>query len=260
MVHEVRFRRLWKGLEEVRLLMTPGHVGSTSLAKSLEGADPPLLNIHSLRRKTEPGKSVPDRRLFLEQFLGRRLIRDAIDRPLRILSCVRDPVAATVGGFFHTLAQFHPGHLEARVEGVYTAADTLALLLSSARHHEYMDRWFDQEIRERFRIDIFASPFPHAEGVVEVVRDDIALMVVRIEDAARRWDDRVLPFLGLDGLPLRRANAGADAPYAAVYEETKRNSLPGDWVDSVLSMRYARHFWTDDERESIRRRWCSGTA
>ena len=116
--------------------------------------------------------------------------------------------------------------------------------------------WFDKELKARLGVDVFAHPFPHELGHARFGHGDVDLLVLRTESDDALKERVVGEFTGLPHLRLTNTNVSADKAYAVHYRDFKeRVRLPGEVLDALLDSRYARHFYTPDERAAFRRRW-----
>lgn len=175
-------------------------------------------------------------------------------RPARFISLVRDPVGRNVSAFFENYR-----HLvgEKYRDSDMEVGRMIDRFLTSYPH-EVPLTWFDHEVRDTLGIDVFAQPSPAEPGWMTAENPPFRLLVLKLEA-----DDVVLAkalgsFVGVDDLELVRANVGAEKEYAKDYAEFKRRiRLPGEYLDRMYGSRYAKHFYTDEELASFRKRWSS---
>jgi hypothetical protein len=116
-------------------------------------------------------------------------------------------------------------------------------------------RWFEAELGTTFRVDVYAYPFPVEQGFQRITEPHIDLLIVRLEDFERVGAKAVSDFLGIPEFELVRKNVGSDKAYNTLYERFKAEAvLPASYVDGVYGSRYARHFYSDEERALFRSR------
>lgn len=174
---------------------------------------------------------------------------------LKIITLVRDPIARNCSFYFANLdvllgtEDAHENVELSRVVGEFR----------NRFDHQGCLRWFDGDFKPVLGVDIYEHPFPHDRGHARITTDryDILVMRTDLDDASKK---RCLEeFLGVEGLSLRPRNVGSRKPYAATYRKfLDALRLPESYVDEMLDSKYTRHFFSPDERASLRARWLGG--
>ena len=119
--------------------------------------------------------------------------------------------------------------------------------------------WFDSEVHDVFGIDACADPFDDQDArngykIIEGKRAD--MLVIRLEDLDRCGDSAFAEFLGLDELPLVRANQASSSPdYESYVRFTKEARFPESFLDKLYSRGYVRAIYRPEEIEADRSRW-----
>lgn len=214
-----------------------GKVGSHSIAAALEaaGTGRKVIQLHWMSdfHLTASGVRTPYRQL---------LLRDRA-APLQVISGTREIVSWTLASLFQ---YFGPGldtvdAARALVEGRFLEIAQGGL------------SWFDH--RYFCGLDVYATPFPHAEGAVRIRHPQLDLLVYRQEDMSR-LSATFGGFLSIPGFALGHANVGEVKPYAGLYRAFQQAfRLPGNLLATLYDTPYMQHFYTDDEREAAYRRW-----
>jgi hypothetical protein len=63
-------------------------------------------------------------------------------------------------------------------------------------------------------------------------------------------------YLGVNGLEWKNENIGEKKEYAAIYREFKsRIKLSEQYVDEMISSKYCRHFYSQEEIDLMKNRW-----
>lgn len=192
-----------------------------------------------------------------ERWYSERIYRAYVQGPhrLRVITLVRDPVAHNVSMFFQLLDQYvdpaagRPDH----------DVDALIATFLDRYMHSRPLTWFDAEFRTTLGIDVFRHPFPVEDGYMQLSTDRTDVLVLRceLEDAAKAR--AIAAFLGLDDLALVRSNVTSEKPRGRQYAEFKRRlRVPDPLLEEMYGSRYARHFYSEDERERMRQRWRTG--
>ena len=80
---------------------------------------------------------------------------------------------------------------------------------------------------------------------------------MRLEDLDRCGPVAFEEYLGMEDMALTKANVSSEQPYAAAYRTLMNQAIiPLSYADRMYSSRYARHFYSDKERECFRAKWC----
>lgn len=236
-----------------------GKVGSSSVYQSLLATtQQPVYQVHFLlpdatrsvikmyRDKQQP---VP-----FHVYEGQQLYQHIVRRgyPTKYITLVREPIGRTLSDFFENYALL-TGKPFADAE--HSVAETIDLVQKYS-HPDYALRWFDDEFYPALGIDIYAHAFSHERGYLRLQHEHMDLLVLRIEDDDAVLEQAITSFLGLEGFELSAANVGAKKAYSDMYQQVKQTMrLSPAFVDVQLNSRYAKHFYTSDERTVIRERW-----
>jgi len=258
-----------------------GKVGSSTIQSSLEslGLDQPVYHVHFLnplrvreierqRReyfRTEKQGSL--RRPWLSEFLYERIQKK--DRHWMLITLVREPIARNISTFFENLevtkkagaahyavrSDYYGFDIEVDLENL----NPLIALFFDRLVHERPLRYFDDEIRTVYGIDVFESAFPRDKGFKIYQADNADLLLMRLENLDGCADPAFKAFLGIDELALVNTNVASNKVYAPLYKAFKRSiCLPQDYVDRMYDSKYTRHFYSDEEIQQFRRRWMAG--
>lgn len=259
------------------LIYTMGKVGSLTVARSLAASHPELsvYQIHWLdaerlqreeaiarRARRRHGVSIRPAYIWRGQYLRRRL---AEARGWPVVTLVRDPVARNVSSFFQNLRVFY-GY---RAERELAAKGEARVLeeLSRLFEEEFVPEakmaavdasplsWFEIELEPALGIDVFAKPFPIAEGFGCYESPRARLLLIRLEDLAR-CGKRAFQALGIDDFEPVQRNVGDTKGYADLYRRFRETiALPSSYLDRLYGSRLAQHFYTPDEIAAFRARW-----
>jgi hypothetical protein len=190
--------------------------------------------------------------------LGLRLRNELIDRAGRaaIVTLVREPIARNISSYFE--------HLDA-IWNMPNAHESvsLELLIEGFRNrytHEEPLTWFNDEMLPVTGIDVYEYPFP-ASGHVVVRRENVDLLIMKSELPDGTKAAALSQFLGMRGLALAPANRTLDKTKGLMYRQFLDALQLGDeYVERMLENRFARHFYTSAELDSLRRRYTTITA
>jgi hypothetical protein len=225
------------------LVYQMGRVGSVALTRALLGAGVrPVFHVHNLR----PGVRHPRSRALRWALVGR-------DRPLRVITLVREPIAQSVSSFFNNF-QADWGRPP---DNVPDLDELTSLYLQSLRHTVPL-LWFSRQLHDVLGIDVYARPFPRAEGALRFEDGRCDTLIVKVESDQERKRAALAGLVDRPGLQLGTQHRGIDERYGRAYAEfLAKVSLPRVFVDSVCRRRYTRHFYDPEEIAQIGGRWLS---
>jgi hypothetical protein len=164
-----------------------------------------------------------------------------------------------ISGFFEDASRLHPDRFPAGGPWNYREVEDAlrGLFMRFDPDLDYTCGWFDNEIRPVLDIDVYGAPFPHDRGYCRFDNANFHLLVLRYEDLAETFGAATREFFQLDKpLKLLRANDSRDKPYAETYSRTLNAfRLPESICRAVYSTRFARHFYSEQDRRALFKRW-----
>lgn len=250
-----------------------GKVGSSTVQASLIqsyrslGLDVPVYDIHSFNRIeiwekmfirwAKQGQHTADSLQVVRQARG---IKGEIQRNRQqrwnLVTLVREPVARVVSAFFQALPELMPDWQSLYESGDLTIHELRELYFRKFNQHWTTGTWFDDQMRPVFGIDVYAAPFPIAEGYqIYPPRRNVHLLLIRLEDLDRVGSSAFRAYLGLDDVRFTRANVSREKDYSRLYQDWMRTPLPAPYVKRMYETKYARHFYAPDELEAFAHRW-----
>ncbi|HEY0371540.1 MAG TPA: putative capsular polysaccharide synthesis family protein, partial [Thermoanaerobaculia bacterium] len=174
-----------------------------------------------------------------------RLVRRG--RRCRVITLVRDPIARNISSYFE--------HLDA----IWNRTDAHASVPLDDLHRGFLERfphdepltWFDDELLPVLGIDVHDHSFPSA-GSLRI--GDVLIMKSELEDAVKSAALR--DFLGLRRLTVQPTNSTGSKSKGETYRHFLATiRLEQGFVDRMLESRYTRHFYTEAERDAMRRKY-----
>jgi Putative capsular polysaccharide synthesis protein len=266
---ERNVRLIWRRPAPI-VIYQMGKVGSSAVHRSLAAAFPdrPLWHVHTLApehvaamREVHERESGPyrlPRHWILEDALSRALTHARGAAPCGVVSLVRDPIARELSSLFQ-----NPKRTRTSIQREDGAVDPERVLayareeLARTGAFEYVDTWFDLEIKRVLGIDVFAQPFDVDRGFAVHAAGPLRLLVLRLEDLDRTFAPGVRELLGVaHDVPLIRAGQRSDLPDARSYRGVQeRLRFPGEILDRIYAGRVSRHFYSEPERERLKARW-----
>lgn len=265
-VHRGRLELAIRRREPV-LVYAPAQTGSMTVAAAVQRALPDALILH-MHRITERGLALAaERRLQTGgrdlKVLDRRAaaVRSALARSTSdwpVVTTVRDPVGREVSGFFS--AQWQVGRLHPAMTRDSESLDVLLQQFLGWRSVWTCEEWLTNEFQSTIGVDLMDTPFDPQIGHVRFRAGRFRVLVLRTESLDAEAAKALAQHLGVPGTTLERRNSTADRPYAELYRWFVGAAvLPERYLDEAYGSRYARHFYTGEEREQARSQWMRAT-
>lgn len=106
-------------------------------------------------------------------------------------------------------------------------------------------RWFDDQLKYPFGIDVFAEKLHMDKGWTILENDNIQVFLYKTEKL-NCLEQEIGEFIGDENFQLKNENQAKDKSYALAYEEYKKHMvIPKEWIEEQV--RLARHFYTEEE-------------
>jgi len=168
----------------------------------------------------------------------------------KIITLVRKLPDIKISAFFQVidwLSHNHPGLLTEKGD----INTDLALKLLQDRFYQfdeskdYMCTWFDKEIKQIMKIDVFSYPFDHEKGYTIIREDNIDLLILKTELLSATFDEAVVNFLNLDfPVELKSTNISEKKHYSEAIKQVRQELIiPDDILNKINKSRYMMHFY-----------------
>lgn len=230
---------------------------SSAIVSGVRAAvDRPVYKVHLLQaeslaraeadyRRTDPGAR--PRHVLHAAHLLRHL--PTPDAPWDVVTIAREPIARAASDFFQSGERWgRLGDPESTMAGFVRFAAEQGVPRTTS--------WFDRELLPSLGIDVYQHPFDPALGCTTIETPAVRLLVLRHEslDVAPAALGR---FLGqAQDVPLPRENEGARKEYSDLYAQVLRDvRVDPATLDLAYESAFARHFYSQAERDDLRRRW-----
>lgn len=225
------------------LILQPGKVGSSSITRSLQkyykGA---VIHCHSFRPDYPINWRVPKLYQYWSANAG----------PVKLITPVREPVSRNVSAFF-----FNKG-LKNQLPVFHKTEQAIEDLQQDFMKNFAQDktkRWFDNQLKGIFGIDVFAETFPTEKGYRIYKNGSAELLVMQIELTDEEKAQLIRDFLEMEQFTLIRKNVGSGRMYSELYNAFKRKKLPAHVVESFLAGAFFQHFYNHEMAERVRKKW-----
>jgi len=158
------------------------------------------------------------------------------DEPWNVIVLVRKPLVRNLSAFFHSLRNhYHKDILD------------VPLLLSNfefSYDHNNPQTWFDFDFKQVYRFNLLEQAFDPEKGWARYQEGPYRFLVIRTEDLDRVGREAFQDFLGIAQPQITHTNKTNSQWYAAVK---KRLKVSEGLFNHLISLPYARHFYTEEE-------------
>lgn len=175
----------------------------------------------------------------------------------KVITPVREPMDRNISAFFQQIEKYYPKYRNYE----YTTQITDAFI--ERYNHKWPDLWFEKELMDVFEVDVYAAPFNHEKGYQIYKSPYGEVMIIRLEDSERVIGEAMKEYLGKEGVEMAHSNVLLDrhngTRIGKIYPEFRESSIfSEEFLDEVYSLKYAQHFYTDEEREEFKMKWLRG--
>lgn len=247
-----------------------GRVGSHTIEESLE-ARLHGIRIHHVHFLTPEGNEEYNRpyrnnpyfkhrsqRLYVRnEFLYRQIKATLHSEPWQVITGVRDPIERNVSWFFTMLLDRWP-KTRAKERLAAGQREELVTELIEIFHneldHDEPLRWFDEEMKTVFDVDVYAEPFDPQKGYHIYDQRGTRVLLIRLESLNHCAASAFKDFLGIEDLVL------ASTPHtwnqSVLYKRFREDLvIPDSYIERMYNSAMARHFYTGAELEKFREKW-----
>ena len=256
------------------LVYQMGKVASSSVYRSIRRSwsHSPVYHLHVLSRENlsildqvirnayPSTHYVPDH-LVAGEFLRRFVPTSPPRTKWKIITLVRDPIARNISSFFQDLRSRHQYLDFSKIidnDDVEAAAGLLANAFLNHHDHSRPLNWFDMELNQVFKIDIFSEPFDKENGFKIYDSELGTALLIKLERLRECAEPALSQFLSLDGFQLIDENISDKKDYGELYSTVRQSiKFPEDFISRIYNSKLVRHIYTDSEINQFKQRWCS---
>lgn len=264
--------RGWYSLRTQRavLVYQMAKVGSQTVLRSIRASRPrrPVFHVHTL---TDLGMAAMEgfyrwsrapsllwaRHLLVSRYLNQQIRRGLTPGRWKIVTLVRDPVARNLSLLFQLGRRLLPD-FEAQCDtGRLDPIAVFERFEADFPGQVNCMRWFRDELCPVFGVDPFAAPFDRLAGYHVYPGPFADVLLLRTEDLDRTGEAALRSFLGLEQCRWKQANIGGRKPNGIRYARLLDHlELPAAFVDRYYDTPEVRHFYSPQELNALRVRWC----
>lgn len=236
----INTKRKLNGSEPI-IIYQMGKVGSKSIHLSLkkQGYNN-LFHLHSIRHDSESAYS---KLLFHHINIERK--------KAKIITAVREPISRNLSSYFQTIRLFTNNKFDANNYDV----DELVKVFFDKYHHVYPLYWFDCEFRNVTGINVYEFEFLNNDYSI-IKQGPFDVLILKAESPDELKETAIRKFLNTDDFILKRFNISADKKYSEAYSNFKNSiNIPDKYLNEMYSSKYMKHFYTDNEINSLKTKW-----
>ena len=168
---------------------------------------------------------------------------------LEIITAVREPIGLGLAAVFENYRSFAPNPKSLTPELCSQLLQRYPGMLKS------LEAWFERELKPMTGIDVYEQPFPHEKGYAIYENRFARVLVYRFE-ALSRLTTMMREFLGFENLSIISRNIGSAKQYGTQYTCAKTSlRLAGQFITAHCNSKLMRHFYNDEERRALERKW-----
>ena len=173
-------------------------------------------------------------------------------RKAKIITLVREPLRRNISAFFENL-QIYIGLDNKDTD--YQLEKIMDIFIKEYSH-EVPLQWFDLEFKKATGINVYNYPFPKDKGYITIEKNNIELLIVKLEISDSLKQRVIADFLHLDKFRLISQNIGKDKAYSNTYQQFKKEiRLSSAYIKKMLSSKYATHFYSEKDISELWARW-----
>ena len=228
------------------LIYQPGKVGSVALESSIEDS----VHVHTFYGNSPCWVAAKYRSPGILGFTKSKVKfwfrRFAIAKRKRtkVISVVRDPLSRNISMFFQELAFWIICYqLKYDPDMRHIDEEFLLDVFSKAFDHEYINNWFDKEIKKLTGIDVLSEGFDKDRGYSIYSNANFDLLVVKIEHL-EDLTEVIRNFSG-KSVDLEKHNDSSRKWYGPIYKGFKSmlfNQCDRDFFVQMYDSRYSKVF------------------
>lgn len=183
--------------------------------------------------------------------------------PVKIITATREPISMSVSNFFQQLYSkkgriYENESIRERVnKGNLTISDLIDIFLSSYPHN-YALKWFDDNVKNIFNIDVYSQTFPKEEGFLWLKNDNIDLITIKSENDDSVKEKYISELLCLKDFKIERTNITTEKKFnlGNKYSEFRKEiKFSEEYINSMYDSKYTKHFYTEMEIEKFKSFW-----
>jgi hypothetical protein len=240
------------------LVYQMGKVGSTTIKHTLDYYAISNYQIHYLNEKTLDRIEARHLEKDLKVPLHIRRSKDVLEqglleeKPIKVISLVRDPVARNISAFFQNIESYFTKS-ELQAIDIETLIETF---LNEYPHHISIN-WFEKELQANLDIDVCDIVDDKNQAYFTTKHKNVELLLIKVEASDDEKSKALADFVELPkNFELVSGNIGEDKSYSDIYIRFKdKIKFPKSYLDEMYKSKLIESIYPKDEIERMRKRW-----
>ena len=166
---------------------------------------------------------------------------------LKIISPIRDPIGFNISSFFQNFENICGTPL---MDNKITTDEMIQIFLNKCDHDAPL-RWFDENIKKHFNIDVYESTFPDCGyKTYQLHNADLLVFHITVNDSTK--EKIIKDFLELPTFNLHNRNISSQKSYHKSYINFKESlKLPESYLSKMGEAKFFTHFFTKPKIDEI---------
>ena len=202
-------------------------------------------------------------------------------KPAKIITMVRSPLE----NMLSTFAREHYGQQGSKKSVTVSSSTPEALSQEFCQTYLQSDQylhplqWFEKEFQPTLGIDVYQQNFDKQKRFARFHENSYEVLILGTELEDEQKSKLVADFVGIPQLQIsNRAVAsetsastkghrlppgkpGSQTAYAEKYKALKQHLvIPENYLEAIVNSRYSRHFFSEQERLSMRSKYANGAS
>ena len=226
-----------------------GKVASKSICYVLKNLPDRLLNaqvyhVHQMNRQTIK-RSIPTFLPIRSHACVGLALKDLYDHrgeqlQWKFIAGVREPISGALSGVFENWPHIEEKDILAKMD----------ILINYRINHFFV------QYRDAVGLNVFDYEFDYQKKYSIIEKENLSLLVYRMEELPRTFPQAMEEYLGLKGLELPSVNVGEKKSYAEKYKQVKEKMcFDRAYLEEVYKSKFVRHFYTEEEISAFIEKW-----
>ncbi|XPV75576.1 MAG: glycosyltransferase [Desulfovibrio sp.] len=242
--------------DAVVCILSAGKVGTQSLAHSLRASFGsthayPVYDLHLF----DPSNNIQERLTPRRNGdVAHRATSTAVhacwdkhckDINWKFIAGVREPISWMISAYFQN-----------NETGMITSSDDFFEKCTGM--WKWISGYFDLIYKRQIGVDIYDYEFDKDRKYGIVQKDNVEILLYRLESLSATCTDFVGEFLGIRNFHLKKANEASKKSYAKNYSKTLKileKSFSQEQLKDIYEHPFVKHFYTDAEIEKFYKKW-----
>ena len=264
-ISEIYFRHRVLNYSRPLIVYTMGKTGTKSIYNSLLTANlrRPLFYLHCLSREgtffanrlsMTSAHSAPVKNYWVSLYLN-KIISGNSNISFDLISCVRDPIAVNISGFFQTIEHWIP-NFNSMLRNKSIDIQDMVKIFFDQYPHNFPLNWFDNEVRNIFDVDVYDSNYNHDTGYQSIQNNKAHMVIFRLDKLEKFCAVGLQKELNLHNIKLSKHNISKNKSYGKIYNSFLDTiQIPEDYLNMMYKSKMAKHFYSSEELDTLKQNW-----